>query len=670
MGENTTATPAVARVLVDVDLPQLDHPLDYSIPEDLDARALPGRIVRLRLAGRKRLGWILERAESSDHVGRLSPLESVVSDVEVVPPRLFALARYIANRTVSTASQVLSLAVPARHASTEKAMAREEPVEPAPVAAPSDVSWSGDPGGSALLAHLAHGDSPRAVWTAVPTTVDAQIVDLVRAVRASGRSTVVVLPTSSQVARMRGILKDAFGVDAVTSVTAEDPASHRYRVHLGALAGRTRIVLGTRTAVWTPVVDLGLIIVWDDGDDRLLEQRAPRVSALDVAVARAHLEGAGLVAGAFSRSTKSQALVRSGWAVSIVPERSVLRASTPRVAVPDEFDRDREGAAGGARIPPRVQELMRRQLDEGPVLVQVPMAGYVPVVACARCRTVARCIHCGGPISLGCGHQITCAWCGRGTADWRCPQCAGTELRAVRVGSDRTGEELGRAFPGVPLTVSSSTREITREIDAEPRLVVATPGAEPRAAQGYAAGIILDAAAIAGRPELWAPEEALRRWFNALALVRPGAPAVVLGGVDQLLAQTLIRWDPAGHAVRSLEERAALGFFPVTTIVALDGAARDVEEMVSGIDAEVMGTVPRPSDRSSSSAPSDRRRRPESEGSHGGPEEPAERPVRALLRVSHAKAPALLESLREIQQHRASHRDPMVRLTVNPPELF
>jgi primosomal protein N' (replication factor Y) len=650
------APQAVARVLVDVDLPHLDHPLDYAVPAELLDTARPGRLVRVRLGGAKHLGWIVARANSSEHPGRLQPLLSVASDTEVVSPELLRLARYIADRTVSTASQVLSLAVPDRHAATErKVLAEADPALTRPEA-PAGASWGSHPGGGALLRRLAAGESPRAVWTALAPTRDAQLADAVAAALSSGRSVVVTAPTSTQAGAVADMLAGVLGESAVSVTAADLPAARRYRVHLEALSGRARLVVGTRSAVWTPVRDLGLVVVWDDGDDRLQEQRAPRVSALDVAVARAHLEGAGLIAGAFSRSVKAQALVRSGWAASLAPERPALRASTPRVAVPDELDREREGPAGASRLPPRAQQALRRELGHGPVLIQVPSAGYVPVVSCDRCRRVARCAHCGGTLSLGPDRTVRCAWCGRGTQEWRCPQCAGTRLRAVRVGSERTGEELGRAFPGVPLTVSSSTREITRSIGAEPRLVVATPGAEPRAEDGYAAALILDAPAIAGRPELWAPEEALRRWLNALSLVRAGAPALVLGGLDPVLSQALVRWDPAGLADRLLDEREALGFFPATTIVALDGPAPDVEEIAAGSGGELMGIVPRSG--------------PKPGGATGEGKEEATPEVRALVRVAHGDAPGLLGALARIQQHRAAHRLPMVRITVNPPELF
>lgn len=658
LGDPGGRTPvAIARVLVDVDLPQLDHPLDYSVPEDLLDEALPGRTVRVRLAGRTVNGWILERAHSGEHPGPLQPLRTVVSTTAVVTPEVFRLARYVADRHLATMSQVLSLALPARHARTEKQVLAQDVAPVRAPAPPTGESWSSHPAGAALLDHLATGGAPRAVWTALPPTREAQMADLVRATLASGRSAVVVLPTSDQVARIHRCLVaelgEEVGPDTIRSTTAQDTPADRFRTHLDALSGRVRLVVGTRSAVWTPVQDLGLVLVWDDGDDRLREQRSPRVDALDVAVARSHLEGCALVAGAFARSTKAQALVRSSWAVSLEAERRVLRASTPRVEVPDRIELDREGAAAHARIPPRAQQLLRAGLEDGPVLVQVPTSGYVPVVSCQRCRHVARCSHCSGPLALGPGGGMRCAWCGRGTQEWRCPVCAGTRLRAVRVGSDRTGEELGRAFPGTPLTVSSSTRKVVTEVGDEPRLVVATPGAEPHPTAGYTAGLVLDAPAIADRPELWAPEEALRRWFNAFALVRPGAPAVVLGGVDTVLAQVLIRWAPQDFADRSLDEREALGFFPAATVVALDGEATQVEEVLTQVGptagVDVLGTVAR-----------------EKDGRRGGEEDE----VRALLRTRRGSTPALLDALREVQRSRASHRRPLVRATVNPPELF
>ena len=102
-----------------------------------------------------------------------------------------------------------------------------------------------------------------------------------------------------------------------------------------------------------------------------------------------------------------------------------------------------------------------------------------------------------------------------------CPHCGHCGLRALVTGATRTAEELGRAFPAVPVRTSGGSR-VLASVPATPAVVVATPGAEPVADGGYAAAVLLDGWALLGRASLRAAEEALRRWMNAAALVRPG----------------------------------------------------------------------------------------------------------------------------------------------------
>ena len=87
-------------------------------------------------------------------------------------------------------------------------------------------------------------------------------------------------------------------------------------------------------------------------------------------------------------------------------------------------------------------------------------------------------------------------------------------------GAAASAEELGRAFPQTRVVQSWSGHPVA-EVDAEPAIVLATPGAEPEPTHGYAAAVLLDATLLLERPELRAAEEALRRWLAACARVRP-----------------------------------------------------------------------------------------------------------------------------------------------------
>ncbi|MBB2746061.1 UNVERIFIED_ORG: primosomal protein N' (replication factor Y) [Microbispora rosea subsp. rosea] len=749
----------VARVVVDTPLPHLDRPFDYLVPTTMDAEAVPGCRVRVRFAGQLADGYLLERLSESEHEGRLSFLERVISPEPVLTPDIARLARAVADRYAGTMSDVLRLAVPPRHARVEaeartparraaspdaadgdvpppaaepvRATAdaggpRSSPIEgagpteqdagpteqnggfteqdagstgqdaahedAAPAAAihavtlqgeatpgeaapheagpheagpheagpqeagPHEVApheaagrraaraygdaWRAYPAGASFLEALAEGRAPRAVWTALPGT-DAggpswphAIAGAARATLDGGRGVVVVVPDGKDVA----LVTAALGETPHVAITADLGPAERYRRWLKALRGEIGIVVGNRPAAYAPVARLGLAVVWDDGDDLHAERHAPYPHTREVLGLRAHQAGAGLLVGGYARTAEATALAETGWAAPLVPDRTAVRARAPRVRpAGDDAELARDQAARAARLPSLAWRALREGLEHGPVLVQVPRRGYLPALACRHCRAPARCSGlppvrpvpasgaadpvlaepvlvepvlakpmlaeptatgpvCSGPLALRGGHAVPyCRWCGRIAGDWRCPSCGGTGVRAVIVGARRTAEELGRAFPSV--AVRTSGRDgVLATVSGAPALVVATPGAEPVPDGGYAAAVLLDGWALLGRPDLRAAEEALRRWTNAAALLRPAGELVVLADAAVPAVQALLRWDPVTFAERELDERAELGFPPAVRMATLTGPGAAVRETLAGAGlpsgAQVLGPVP------------------------------------------------------------------------------
>jgi primosomal protein N' (replication factor Y) len=287
-----------------------------------------------------------------------------------------------------------------------------------------------------------------------------------------------------------------------------------------------------------------------------------------------------------------------------------------------------------------------------PVLVQVPRRGYLPALSCDRCRSPLRCPTCSGPLATtGAGRAPSCRWCGRLAAGWSCPECGSTRYRAVVVGATRTAEEMGRAFPGVPVRTSAQG-QVLDTVPAGAALVIATPGAEPAAEGGYGAALLLDGWALLGRADLRAGEEALRRWFNAAALVRPaaaGGQVVVLADAALPVVQSLVRWSPGGHADRELAERRALGFPPASVFVELTGEPAAVDDLLNAAalptSSEVLGPVP--------VAP------------RGGDVAGA----RALVRAPRAAAGEVAAALHAAQGVRSARKLPTVRVRVDPVDI-
>ena len=647
----------VAQVAVDVNLAHLDRPFDYQVPEQLADQAVPGARVRVRFAGRLVDGFVLAREDTSEHTGRLGWLEKVVSPEPVLGPELAGLCRAVADRYAGTLADVLRLAVPPRHARVEA----ETPAERPDPEAPEQHGWGAYPRGPALLEALAAHRPAHAVWQALPgEDWPARLAEAAATTAAAGRGAVLVVPDRRDLDRVQAACEAVAGADAVVALAADLGPAERYRRWLAVARGQVRIVVGTRAAAFAPVVDPGLIAVWDDGDDTLAEPRAPYPHARDVAMTRAHRDGAALLVAGFARTAEAALLVASGWAHDVVADRATVRARGPRVTSIGEDDRQllRDPASRAARMPGVAFEAARAALGAGaPVLVQVPRRGYLPAVACARCREPARCRRCAGPMALPAGADgvPTCRWCGTPDAAYRCGACGSPQLRALAVGSARTAEELGRAFPQTVVRSSGGGATVLDTVPGGPALVVATPGAEPIADGGYGAALLLDGAVLLARPELRAGEETLRRWFGAAALVRPaseGGRVVVIAESSTAAVQALVRWDPVGHAATELASRTELSLPPAMRLAAVDGPPPAVADLLAALpdDVEVLGPVELPP---GTKLP--------------GAEERTEGAERCLVRVPRTEGRTLARELHAAQAVRSARkeREP-VRVLLDP----
>jgi primosomal protein N' (replication factor Y) (superfamily II helicase) len=663
----------VARIAVDISLAHLDRPFDYLVPARLDAEAVPGCRVRIRFAGQLVDGYLLERTETSEHRGKLARLERVTSPEPVLTPEIFDLARAVADRYAGTLADVLRLAIPPRHAAAERdAPPAGTPPAPAP-GRPGPGSWSRYPAGAAFLAGLAEGRPVRAAWSALPGSAQAgqewpaEIAIAAATTASAGRGVVIVVPDARDLDRVDAALTEA-ALDHVC-LTADLGPAERYRRWLAVRRGLVRVVAGTRAAMFAPVARLGLVVLWDDGDDLHAEPRAPYPHAREVLALRAHRTGAAALIGGFARTAELTQLVAGGWAQPLAGSAEALRQAAPRVrAAPDEAELARDAAAMTARLPSLALRTARGGLAEGPVLVQVPRRGYLAAVACARCRAQARCATCAGPLEIGGSHGTPgCRWCGALAADWVCARCGSGQLRALVTGAARTAEELGRAFPGVPVRTSGGPH-VLAAVPAEPALVIATPGAEPVAQGGYAAALLLDGWALLGRPSLRAAEEALRRWLNAAALVGPGAPVVVLAEATLPAVQALIRWDPVTFSERELAERAELGFPPAVRMASVTGAPEAVSDFVGAVGlpdrAQVLGPIPLEGAggvRGGGQPPRD-------QGGSGGDRPPEA--SRALIRIGRRDGLELARALHAAQATRSARKDGgAVRVQLDPAEV-
>jgi primosomal protein N' (replication factor Y) (superfamily II helicase) len=194
-------------------------------------------------------------------------------------------------------------------------------------------------------------------------------------------------------------------------------------------------------------------------------------------------------------------------------------------------------------------------------------------------------------------------------------------------------------FAGTTVRSSSGDRVLDR-VGVSPDIVVATVGAEPVADEGYAAVVLLDTWLTLARDDLRVAEEALRRWLNAAALVRPGGHVVAVGDPAHPALQALVRWDPAGFARREADERAQAHLPPAARMATVTGDLGALDDVLHLLDlpegAEVLGPVPVDDEH------------------------------RVLLRVPWPAGEALSHSLGDLQRLRSARKLDPVRIQVDP----
>jgi len=642
----------IARVLLDSPLPQLDRLFDYALPEELGDVPVGVRVrVPLRTAGRMIDAYVVEVAEENDSERPLSTVDGVVSVAAVMPERLYRLARRTADRAAGSASDILRLVIPKRQVRVEKAWKGDAGV---PLPSSGSIEHA-----DAVLAEYADlvdliDAGERGAVEAIPGIRDGVLrwTELLAAAAtrmlASGRSSILVVPDHRDLDRLLATLETMLPPEAIVRHDSRQTNPDRYRGFLRTLEDAPCVVVGNRSAVYAPV-QAGLVAIWDDGDPLLGEQLAPYVHARDAALLRQEQEGSALLLAGHTRTTDAERLVARGWMKHVHAERRVL----PKVVLstPQEMEQPAQ------RVHSSAFGSARKATEEGPVLVQVSRPGFSPSLVCAQCRAPARCQPCGGP--LGARHRgavPVCGWCGRSARAWACPSCSSTKLRLASSGSERTADELGRAFPGVRVIIADGAHPVEHVSD-KPALVVATRGAEPVAEGGYRAVVLLDGSRMLQAPDLRIGESCLRWWSNAAALAAPGAP-VHLVGVDGPVGRALATWNQAGYARSELAERAPLHMPPATRVALVEGVPASVERALNDLRE-----LPLPSDAILGPVPI----------------ETDEGRVRALVRFEYAagttvattlRAAVVAEAVKRRRGRGQSNRSPLsLRLDILDPEL-
>jgi len=557
----------VAKVAIDSPLPNLDRLFDYAIPERLAISANVGARVQVPFGRAKKpvAGFIIETSLESDYSGKLSEIFDVVSPVPVLPASLYLTLKAVAERQACTLGDVLKLAVPNRSVAVEKKFLN------------SNLGYATHKQRTTGIISTSLLEPRNYRWT-------KRMFDFAEKQNREGFSCILLVPDF----RDQLFLKSAFdqmGKEFIDFST-ERKASERYESFLACLTPGNHTVIGSRNSIYAPLVNLGGIYIFDDGDENLVEPTSPYTHARDVALVRQSITNCDLSIESHYRSTEVQRLVEVGFM-----RDENIQFENPEVAVSDDM----------AKLPTMAWQAIRKSaIDDGnAVLIQVSGKGIARSTYCFDCGARAQCKNCHGPIWIDSTNTPKCRWCSANNLDATCPDCGSNKLKQGSGGATRTVAEIGKSFPGAQIIESTGDTPIL-EIKAGKRIVVSTPGAEPRVEGGYGCVVILDAAQSLNRDSLRAKDIAIRNWSNAIALLSPTGRAVI-SGLPQALGQKLALWQQREIAAEELANRVELDFPPALRLASIQGEKTATAEVIGKLDGklyQILGPIGIKSDRS------------------------------------------------------------------------
>ena len=408
----------------------MDKTFDYSIPEKLLARVVPGVLVRVPFGGRVVRGFVLD-VDRRHAEAQLEPLKGVVVDIPLAAPPMDQLISDIAARYVVPRGRAFARLVPPR--------VRVHPSPTQPATATSD-------GGELLVRYEGGRELMKAIRDGTPGEWCLQVLPgedrgalIGEMVTASRGSAIVLVPEvrygSLTLDRLAEFVPGMHRIDSVRSDMERSTAWVSFAAS-GGVAG------GGRSTVVAPSPDLGLIVVDEEHHQTYKEDRAPRHDTRWVARHRARLQNAVCVLMSASPSVETGGRAYEGITRMVTPTRQARRFARPLVElVPRPED---------ASLGPELHQRITVALREGQrVALLVPSPSFARAVWCGECRRSLRCERCEAGLFFDRGAQrLRCARCGwTALPPDTCPSCGAADFKYLGAGTERLAEQLPKAFP-------------------------------------------------------------------------------------------------------------------------------------------------------------------------------------------------------------------------------
>lgn len=588
----------LVRVAVELGINRL---FTYSVPDELAGVVFPGSRVKVPFGGRLIAGYVIDMQGKFLPEG-VKPVHSAVEDFPVLSPEMNALALQLSGYYIVSPGEIIKSMLPGA-----AKLKREEPVEE------NSPSASFEPRHGAAVDCLSRkGGGVFVLDGAGPEEEAALYASLAAGCVSSGRQAAVLFPDMASLIRhekvLSGKLPGLFGVYH-GSLSAKKKRS----AWEGARSGRLKVVLGLRSAVFSPFRRLGLIIVHEEADFSYKSRRQPRLHAREAALMRGRIEKCAVVLGGNFPSFETFRSLQTAEFSLLRPGRSRQELPAPAVRIVDmRFERAKMFSRS-------LKQAVFSALDGGgQVLLFLNRRGFSNYFVCRECGFLKRCKNC----SVCLRHhadtgKLICHYCNY-SEDIKelCPACGKSYFKKSGFGTQQAEAMAGKIFKGARVARLDSDVSKVKPGQISVLEKFARGGLDILVDTGMAvnSGVfenvsvcgIMSADNFLNMPDFRAAENLFRFVSKARSCVGSKASLVVQTYNPGHYAMDCIKtFDRSGFYARESVIRKKLGYPPfgrICNIIISGGNERIVEasaahfaallaEELSGA-AEVLGPVP------------------------------------------------------------------------------
>ena len=271
-------------------------------------------------------------------------------------------------------------------------------------------------------------------------------MEIIQHVLSKGREVIVLIPEISLTYQtiMRFYAKFGNVVSVINSRLSKGEKYDRFEL---AAQGRIKIMVGPRSALFTPFNNLGAVIIDEEHESAYQSETIPRYHARETAIELARMTGAKVIMGSATPSLEAFNRCRNGIYKLYRLDNRAGNATIPDVDVVDLRDEMKKG--NRTMFSAKLKSLMQEKLDAGEqIMLFLNRRGYQGFINCRDCGNVIQCPHCDVSLTLHGRNRLVCHYCGYETVfNHICPKCGSKYIGAFKAGTEKVEEETRKIFP-------------------------------------------------------------------------------------------------------------------------------------------------------------------------------------------------------------------------------